>query len=177
MTIANKFPKIEQIAAVYAVIVMLVYPWTLTRYFWKMSSWVLYSSMGDLTIYFAYMMALNFLESLIILVAPLALSVILPRAWFYDRFVSRSVSLVLLGLGYLIFLNRNMYADDSFPWQLVRLMPFVLVAVLALVYLLDRVPFIRRLWEELANRALVFLYISVPLSLISVLIVLVRNIA
>lgn len=177
LSVVNKFPRIEQIAAVYAVIVMLVYPWTITRYFWKMSSWVLYSSMGDLAIYFAYMVALNFLESLIILLAPLTLNMILPRAWFYDRFVSRSVSLVVLGLGYLIFLNRNMYADDSFPWNLVRIIPFVLVAVLGLVYALDRVAFIRRLWEELANRALVFLYISIPLSLISALVVLIRNIA
>lgn len=177
LSIVKKFPRIEQIAAVYAVIVMLVYPWTITRYFWKMSSWVLYSSIGDLATYFAYMMTLNFLESLTILLAPLALCLSLPRQWFYDRFVSRGVSLVILGLGYLILLNRNMSADAAFPWYMIRWIPFVLVAILLLVYLLDRVPFVRRLWEELANRALIFLYISIPLSVISALVVLIRNIA
>ena len=176
MNIVKKFPKIEQIAAVYAVIVMMVYPWTLTRYFWKMSSWVLYSSLGDLANLFAYMLTLNFLESLLILLAPLMLNMILPRQWFYDRFVSRSVLLVVLGLGYLIVLNRSMYADDTFPWDMVRATPFVMVAVLMLAFLLDRIPLVRRVVEELSNRALVFLYISLPLSVISALVVLIRNI-
>ncbi len=176
LSIVKKIPKLEQIAPVYAVIVMLVYPWTIIRYFWKLSSWALFTSLGDLANYFAYMMALNFLESIIILLAPLLLNMILPPKWFYDRFVTRGVSLVLLGLGYLILLNRNMNALDPFPWDMIRLIPIVAVVILILVFLIDRIPFVPRILDELSNRALVFLYVSIPISVISVLVVLIRNI-
>jgi len=165
----------EDIAAVYAVIVLLIYPWTLTRFFWKLSSWLLFTPFGDLGNIFAYMMAVNFLESILVLLAPLGLSILLPRGWFYERFVSRGVSLVLLGLGYLIFLNRNMDATALFPWAMVRLIPLVLLVIPILVFLLDRISIVRSFLNELANRALIFLYITIPISLISVLIVVIRN--
>ena len=176
LSIIRKIPKLDQVAPVYAVIVMLVYPWTITRYFWKLSSWSLFTPLGDLANFFAYMIALNFLESLIILLAPILLSLILPQAWFHDRFVTRGVSLVLLGLGYLIVLNRNMYAGDPFPWNMIRLIPVVVVTILILVFFVDRIPFVPRILDELSNRALVFLYISIPISVISLLVVAIRNI-
>src|SRR5687767_1339992 len=108
LSIVNKIPKLEEIAPVYAVIVMMVYPWTLTRYFWKLSSWILFASVGDLAVFLAYMLVVNLLESILVLLVPLAMSVILPREWFYDHFKTRGVALVLFGLGFLIYLNRNM---------------------------------------------------------------------
>ena len=176
MSIPGKIPKLEQIAPVYAVIVAIIYPWTLTRYFWKLSSWLLFASVGDFAAFFAYMVFVNLVESILVLLAPLALSVLLPRRWFYDHFVTRSVALVLFGLGFLIYLNRNLHADSAFPLALIRGIPLAAVAILVFTFLVDRVSLIRKLLEELANRLTIFLYISIPVSAIALLIVLVRNI-
>jgi hypothetical protein len=176
LSIVNKIPKLEEIAPVYAVIVMMIYPWTLTRYFWKLSSWILFASVGDLAVFLAYMLVVNLLESILVLLVPLAMSVILPRKWFYDHFKTRGVALVLFGLGFLIYVNRNMHADSPFPLTLVRWIPMAAIAILAIVFLVDQVSFFRRLLEELANRLTVFLYISIPVSAIALLVVLIRNV-
>jgi len=176
LRIVKKIPKLEDIAPVYAVIVMMIYPWTLTRYFWKLSSWILFASVGDLAALFAYMVVVNLLESILVLLVPLAMSVVLPQRWFYDRFKTRSVALVLFGLGFLIYLNKNLHADAPFPLALVRWIPMVAIAILVLVFLVDRVDFLRRVLEELAGRLTIFLYISIPVSVISLVVVLVRNV-
>jgi hypothetical protein len=176
LSITEKIPRIEEIAPVYAVIVMGIYPWTLSRYFWKLSSWILFASVGDLAVFFAYMVVVNLLESILVLLVPLALSIILPRKWFYNRFKTRSISLVLFGLGFLIYLNKNLHADAPFPLTLVRWMPVASIAILVFVILVDQVSFLRRILDELANRLTVFLYISIPVSVIALLVVLVRNI-
>ena len=176
MSIVHKIPKLEEIAPVYAVIVMIVYPWTLTRYFWKLPSWILFASVSDLAAFFSYMVVVNLLESVLVLLVPLVLSVILPRKWFYDHFKTRSVALVLFGVGFLIYLNRNLHADSPFPLTLVRWTPVAAVAILVFTYLADQVGFLRKILEELANRLTVFLYISIPVSAIALLVVLIRNI-
>ena len=176
LSITEKIPKLQDIAAVYAVIVMMIYPWTLTRYFWKLSGWILFASGGDLAAFFAYMVVVNLLESILILLVPLAMSIILPRKLFYDRFKTRSVALVLFGLGFLIYLNRNLHADAHFPMTLVQWIPVAGVAILLLVFLVDQVGFLRRVLDELANRLTIFLYISIPVSVIALLVVLIRNI-
>jgi hypothetical protein len=176
LSITEKIPKLQDIAPVYAVIVMMIYPWTLTRYFWKLSGWILFASGGDLAAFFAYMVVVNLLESILILLVPLAMSIILPRKLFYDRFKTRSVALVLFGLGFLIYLNRNLRADAPFPMTLVQWIPMAGVAILLLVFLVDQVSFLRRVLDELANRLTIFLYISIPVSVIALLVVLIRNI-
>jgi hypothetical protein len=175
LSIIEKIPRLEDIAPVYAVIVMMIYPWTLSRFFWKLSSWILFASVGDLTVFFAYMVVVNLLESILVLLVPILMSIILPQKWFYDRFKTRSISLVLFGLGYLIYLDKKLYADFPFPLTLVRWIPAAGVAILLLVFLVDQVGFLRRVLDELANRLTVFLYISIPISVVSLLIILIRN--
>ena len=176
LSIIEKIPKLEDIAPVYAVIVMIIYPWTLSRFLWKLSSWILFDSVGDLTVFFAYMVVVNLLESILVLLVPILMSTILPKKWFYDRFKTRSISLVLLGLGYLIYLDKKLYADSPFPLTLVRWIPAAGVAILLLVFLVDRVGFVRKVLDELANRLTVFLYISIPISVVALLVILIRNV-
>lgn len=179
MTIA-KFPKLKDIAPVYAVIVVIIYTWSLLRFFWYLPGWLVFLNLNDIASIFAYMVVVNMLESLVVLLIPLLLNMLLPRTWFYDHFTSRSVSLVLLGLLYLVyfddvFLGASIYVDSPFPMSTIRWIPLVLVGIIILAYFMDRVSVIRTLLDEIANRALVFLYISIPVSLLSLLVVLIRN--
>jgi hypothetical protein len=104
------------------------------------------------------------------------MSIILPAKWFYTQFESKGVLLVLFGLGYLLYLNQNLYGLDSFPLALVSWMPVIAIAILVLVFVLDRIDFLCKILLEVANRLVVFLYILIPISLISLLIVLIRNV-
>jgi len=172
----RKIPNLEEIVPVYAVIVMMVYPWSLTRFFWKLSSWVLFASVGDLAAILSYMVVVNLLESILVLLVLIVVSLVLPSIWFYDRFKTRSVSLVLLGLGYVLYLNSRFEAGSPYPMELIRWIPAAVVAILALVFTMDQIGFLRRVLEDLASRLTIFLYISIPVSIISLLVVLVRNV-
>jgi hypothetical protein len=48
-------------------------------------------------------MATNLIESLIVLCLPMLLTIILPKRWFGDLFVSMSAALAIAGLGYTMY--------------------------------------------------------------------------
>jgi len=176
--ILEKIPQVKEIAPVYAVSVAILYTWALLHFFWRLPSWMLFSSMSDLTVIFFYMVTINFLESILLLFPPLVLSVVLPRKWFYDKFISRGISLIISILLFFIFLNNRIQADSPFPLELVRLrsLPFILMVILAFAFLMDQIGFLRKILMELADRLVVFLYISIPVSIVALLVVLIRNI-
>ena len=162
---------------VYAVIVVMLYYPTILRFFWKLPSWLLFSSLGDLFSIYCYMVTINFLESLLALLSVLGLCMILPRKWFYDYFISRGVLLTVLTLAFFIYLGSKMQPEMPFPWGLVRQTPLFLLLIILLVFILDQIAFLRKILEELANRFIVFLYILVPISILATIVVLVRNVS
>jgi hypothetical protein len=123
----------------------------------------------------AYISVVNLMESLLVLLAPIALSLILPHKWFYDRFVTRGLLLASLGLGYLIYFDKQIQAGVPFPYALAKWTPVVFVLILVLVFLLDKINFLGRILEDLADRLTIFLYILIPLTALSLVIVLIRN--
>jgi hypothetical protein len=172
----KRIPKWEQVAPVYAVIVMTIYSWSLLHFFWKLSSWIYFSSVGEIAVIFAYMTVVNFIESLLTLLVPVVMSLVLPPKWFCDRFVTKGTLLVLLGLGYLMYFSQTLRLDSPFPYAMVQWMPVIAVAIFILISLADKIGFLNKVLEELANRFVVFLYILIPVSIVSLLTVLVRNI-
>ena len=175
LNFVKRIPKVEQIAPVYAVMVVMIYSWSLSCFFWRLPSWLYFSSVGEIAVIFAYMMVVNLIESVLVLLAPIVMSIILPQKWFYDRFITRGTLLVLLGLGYLIYFDNHLQYQKPFPLDLVYWTPAIAAAILVLAFLIDWLGFLDRILKELTNRLIIFLYISIPVSLISLLIVLIRN--
>lgn len=176
MNLFKKIPSLEKISPVYAVAVVVVYSWSILRFFWKLPSWLNYSSIGEIAVIFAYMMVVNLIESIVVCLGPILLSVVLPQKWFYDRFITKGTLLVSLGLGYLIYFSNHLNYQTPFPLDLVYLTPIIIVTVFILVFLIDWIGFLDTILKELSNRLTVFLYISIPISLLSLLTVLIRNI-
>ena len=176
MNFAQKIPKLAQIAPVYAVAVAMIYPWSISRFFWRLPSWLYYSSAGEITVIFAYMMVVNLIESALVLLAPILLSVILPKKWFFDRFITKGALLLSFGLGYVMYFDNHLNYQSPFPLALVYQTPLILAALFVLVFLIDWIGVLDKILIDLSDRLIVFLYISIPVSLISFLVVLVRNI-
>jgi len=173
----NRFPSLQQILEVYGLISLIVYGWTLIWFFWKLPSWEYFMTMGEIAVVFAYAMATNFLESLTALLMPLFFCAILPAKWFKDFFLSRASPLVILGLGYIMYISSHIASNnDSYPTNVVRLIPVIGLLILIMSLLAGRIRFLRRLFEELADRAIIFSYIFLPVGLISLLVVIARNI-
>jgi len=175
LALFNRLPKVSQIAPVYAIIVLMVYSWTILAFFWKLPSWLYFMSMGEILVVIAYAMTMNFLESLSVLLIPVLLCLLLPKKWFYDTFVVRGTSLVLLLLGYSMFFTTRLQYEEGYPKDLLILTIFAIFVIALLVYVLGKIQIVHKALESLSDRAIVFLYLSIPISLISLFIVIFRN--
>ena len=176
---SRRIPPVAQILPVYAVIVLIVYTWTLLWFFWKVPGWLYFLNAGEILTELAYNLTVNFAESLVVLCGPLFLAIVLPRRWFYDVFVARGASLVMAVLGYMMFLADQFKNKSDYPTLSLQLWTVLLAlaGIAVLVYLFGRFAVLRRIVEFIADRATIFVYILVPLSLLSLLVVIVRSIA
>jgi hypothetical protein len=176
LNFAVKIPKFEKIAPVYAVIATMLYTWSFVFFLYRLPSWIYFSTIGEIGVNLAYEVVANFIESILVLIVPVAMSLVLPQKWFHDRFVSISTCMVLLGLGYMMYFDETLLNEIFTPWLLLRKILLVAVGVLLLTFVLDRIALIRSLLDGFANRAVIFLYILIPLTVVSLVTVLIRNI-
>ena len=154
----------------------MVYTWTSLWFFWKLPSWLFFLNAGEIATTFAYTQATNLVESLAVLCAPLVLSMALPRAWFHDRFVARGATLSIAGLGYMMYVAFQFKTNADYPSLTLKAWSLALAAavILVIVYLAGRLNLFKKIIEFLADRAIIILYISLPISLISLVIVIFR---
>jgi hypothetical protein len=176
LDISSRLPSRDKIIPVYAVIVVMVYSWTILRYYYNIPAWLGFLNLGDLLGIYAYSTATNFLESLAVLAGIVLFSAVLPRRLFLDAFVARGSALAILVLAWMMILAGQFNTKQFYPAELIRWTPAILAAILAAVYFLGAVAFLRKAVEFAADRAIVFLYITIPVSLLSILIVLLRNV-
>lgn len=176
MILLIRLPKKENIVQVYAVIVVLFYSWTIITSFKDLSTnWLLYFNIADMVSLFAYSLIGAFLESLVSIFALLLIGFILPFRRFNENFVLYGSILSFALAGSLIHLYSQTLTfgilDKVGIWAAV-----FLGTVIALMSLGKIFPVIGRIVQSIAERLVVFLYIYLPLTAISILIVLVRNI-
>ena len=176
MGISSRFPKQNEIAAVYAVIVLIVYGWTILKFNYNLPGWLFFLNVGEILGVLAYSMVTNLLESIVVLLGVIAAGVLLPRKWFSEAFIARGASLSILVLGLMMYIAGQFSTKEYYPAEIIRWTPAILVLIATVVYLLGRLQFTRQAIEFFADRAVIFLYISIPVSVLSLLTVLIRNI-
>jgi hypothetical protein len=155
----------------------LVYTWTVFTSFWKMPSWLFFLQLGEIVSIYAYAFVVNFVESILLLVAVLLPGLILPDRWWKDVVVPRGLVLILVILGsaalhlslYRTPDTREIFVRGQFVWWMLTLF----IAVL-LTWLAGSVAWIRRGLENIAERFLVFIYVYLPLTVVAFLIVIAR---
>jgi hypothetical protein len=162
---------------VFAVTMFLVYTWTLYTSFWKLPSWLFFLQVGEILSIYAYAFVVNLIESVLLLLIVLIPAVLLPRRWWTDTFISKSVSLILIILGSAL-VHMSLYrTPDARPGfvsgQSIWWIGTSLVAVI-LTWLVGSVNWVRSGLESMAERFIVFLYIYLPLTVLALLIIVAR---
>ncbi len=176
---AGRLPNRQNILSVYAVIVFLVYSWTLFASFYKLPSWMFYLTAGQILSIYAYAFSVDLLESILALAGVLLLDFTIFLALRnMEEFQSRSI-LVVLGVmissmaRFVLFPDYEeigAFLSGELIWWGIALPLGLVVAVAG-----SKTKQVRKILEGLAGRAIVFLYIYIPLSLISLMVVLIRN--
>lgn len=178
--VVGEFPDFESVRNVYAIIVFIVYSWTLLTSFYNLPSWMFYLTAGQILSIYAYSFLMNLVESLCLLAGVVFLEFTL--FWALKNragFQSRSILLILIVLASMMSRLILFQADDGsgtftleqeMIWWL-----FILVPGLFIVIYIPKVYWVRNFLGSVAERAVVFLYIYLPLSFVSIIVVLVRN--
>jgi len=175
-----RLPSQNQVFLVFSVIVFVVFSWTLIREFFQVPSWLKYMVLGDILVITAYILAFALFESLLVLGFLLMLSVVFPVQIFRDYFIAQGCTLVsVAGLGAVMLQENISLVYHLKVTELIYYPLFILLGIVILVFALafvfDRLSFLPRLIATIADRMTVFTYLYVPLGLIALVIVILRN--
>jgi hypothetical protein len=175
MKLFNRLPAFDQILAVYAMAAFMLFSWSLLWFFWNVPSWLHFMNLGVLFATLSYAVAASFLEGLTFLGLLLIVAFILPPAWFRDYFTARGSAVTISLLGLIMLRDYWIVSENYFlkPMTTFGLALAVLMAVL--LFLAVKFSWMDKALNVLAERLTVFLYIFLSLSVLSLLVVLIRN--
>lgn len=174
-----RLPEGRSVIGVYAVAVFLVYGWTLMASFWKVPSWMYFLKIGEILSVYAYSFAIDFAESILILFVMLLVGLLLPKHWWNDQFTAKSVVWISVLLGSVmlrLYTNRSPEFWEDFVYNQWTWWGYTVLLGIVLSILFSHVTWLRKGLEGLADRLVVFLYIYMPLTALSIIVVFVRNI-
>jgi ABC-type phosphate/phosphonate transport system permease subunit len=180
-SLKSRLPTRSEALSVFSIFVFFVFSWTLYRSSWYVPSWLEYLSVWSVLIVVAYVLAFALFESAFMLALVVFFSLFFPRKVFKEKYVLQGSSLaVLISVGAVLLQRKINLVYRLELWQLlayplVGLLLCVLLVVL-LAFLFDRIPLLSRLVSTVVERMVIFVYIYVPLGLLALLVVLVRNI-
>jgi hypothetical protein len=175
----KKLPKAGEILPVFAVITAMTYGWTLAAFLWKLPSWLHYLTPGEILAIYSYSVLTDFNESAIFLALLLCLCLALPARMLREVFVLRGTILALCVLGGMMFLlgfyiNNEAGLIGIFPaWTVILASAIIMVALLDV--LSRKFPPVASTLTGLAERLTIFLYINLPLSILALVVVTIRN--
>jgi len=171
--IFKRIPQPKHLSSVYGLIVMLTYGWSIYRFLWNLPSWVKFLTINEISVILAYTFVTNLIESLLILIGLVIVAAVLPAKWLQDDFIVRGGLSVFYLLGFVMFVSYNLISFD----QLIN--NYLIRGVIDFVFLHFVIGYVGPLQSfiySIADRATIFLYIYIPLSILSLIFVLIRNI-
>jgi len=175
--ILARLPDKRSVVSVYGTAVFMVYSWTVLTSFWKVPSWLFFLKINEMLAVYAYSFLVDFLESALLLFLMLLIGALLPKRWWRARFIPNSIVWIVVLLGSImlrLYLNRAPEGWEEFLygqwiwWGYTVLLAFVLNVVVS------RVDWLQKGLASLAERLTVLLYIYMPLTAISFIVVFVR---
>ncbi|MBL8103290.1 MAG: hypothetical protein JNM02_12220 [Anaerolineales bacterium] len=176
MSLLKRFPEKGQIVSVYAVGAAILYSWAILKAIQEFAkNWSLHLSVSEILGLFSYTLAGTFFESVLFLAALLLISFILPKKIFANKFVLRGSILTITFLGSIIYLYTQTFTyallDNIGEWG-VSFVSFTFFLML----LGELNEFVARIIQSIADRCTVLLYIYLPVSFISMIVIFIRNV-
>ena len=174
-SIQKRFPRRYDMLAVFGVAVFVCYSWTMLGFLNKLSSFLLYFTLGEIANILAFMMAFTLLESLVVTVLLVLLSATLPAGWLREGFAFKGFIIVIVATGTSILFQTLL--DSNFPHPLILLL-FLLAPIGLAIVLIAKIRSMPRAYNLIHNiqdRILIMLFVYVPLGLVSLVFVLYKN--
>jgi hypothetical protein len=173
----NSLVSKQEVFLAYSAVAFPVFSWAILQYLEKMTSWLYYLTIGEVLSLLAYALLFAWIESMLITSGLVLLAAILPGSLLRNKFVPLTMAMIVpLTLAAVIahYFENNL-----------RQMPFALlgggIALYGIItvgfYLgVQRVPIVAKAFQQLADRISVLVYLYLPLSIVSLLVIIVRNV-
>ena len=174
-----RLPSTNEIIPIYATIVFPIFSWTIFVALYNLSIWLNQLVIGELLILLTYILGISFIESLILLAGIVILAAILPAKFLRDQFVPQAGLMLWLifilafaaQMGQIYFTFWDQYAMVVYALGAVSL-----AAVLFLPYfVVSKYKRVVKFMEAFANRLTVFLAIYIPVGVVSLVTIILRN--
>jgi hypothetical protein len=184
-SICGRLPSRADWLAVFNVAVFVVFGWSVRGFLFKIPAFTLYFGLGDNILILFYMLAFALLECMTVMIGLAAVSMLLPSRVLREGFAYKGFIIILVATVAFIlyqsyyeqieFYDRLVHHDASFIWPiLVGLVVFaVILAVLFWVF--QRWPRLQKPTLILMNQFEIFSYLYVPLGIIGLFLIIVRN--
>lgn len=173
----ERLPSKQESINVLASCTFIVYNWSIVWFFWKLPSWRLFLNFWEIISILAYVLAFALGESVTVFLVLVFLSIILPLC--RNRFISKVSALLIVNAAWALVLHTILLSGIALSWSLGQYVMCVflyLASVAASLALVHRSPLISRVLISFTDRLSVLLYIYVPLSAISIFVVVIRQI-
>lgn len=163
--------------SVYAVVALMIQAWTVAVFFQQIPAWGNFLTVPEIVAIFAYRIAESFLECILLVGLLLLISFILPASYFRNVFKIRGTMFAVSLIGLVMLFWKRFGSDPGVVmadyvqiWTVGTLVTSALISGLS-----TRLKGVPDFAEWIADQSIIFLYILIPLSIISCIIVLLRN--
>jgi hypothetical protein len=173
--IRNRLPSRQGIIAVLGVVVFVCHSWTMLGFLNKLSSFLLYFNVSEIFSIFAYMMSVALLESIAVTILLVLLSILLPSNWLREGFAYKGFVIVTIVTAASILFQKFLPAEypSTLFLAVSTIVPLVLIVVL--IGVSHALPRLRNLLLDVQDRISIMLFIYVPIGILSLMVVMVRN--
>jgi hypothetical protein len=176
MGLRLRFPPREDIIPIFALIVFIVFSWSIYRFLYKVPSWLLFLHPGEILSILSYALALALIESGMCLFVIAGLGALLPHRFLRTHFVGKSSLIFMIATVWTILyqLPENQFQN----WSLKEFIVYFGTALITFVFAGVRVHNSQRLQRKLrliCERLIAFIYIYIPIGTIAIFVVLIRN--
>lgn len=174
----ERIPGQEDIFYVFGGIVFGVYSWAIRGFLYQVSSLRLYHTLGEILAIFAYVMAYALLESLVIMAFLILVGFSLPGKWFREGFAYKGfITTVVTGAAMIIlhyYLHSLNYELPSM--RLIYLgMGITMILLVSLLWFIQNRPPLQKVLLAAQERLQIFVYFYIPLGILGLAVVLLRN--
>jgi hypothetical protein len=168
-------PSRGDIILVFLVSVFIIHTWSIYSFLHEVPAYVLRLSIWEILGILAYTQAFSLFESTLVLGILVILAFLLPRQLFAEKFVAQSTILVLITGGWLIlpfYLNQT-YQSIATTASLLGYIFFLTLMTL----LVRMIPKFEDVLNGIAERLTVLAALFIVFDILSVLIIVYRNLA
>ena len=175
--ITNRLPALKDIVSVYAVVSFIIQMWAIHLLIEQLPAWSNYLYVSEILSVIAYRIAESFVECLFVLFLLLFFSFILPARFLRDVFITRGSAIAICFLSSIILFWKRFDSDPGVIMANYLQTWTGVTIVLAIVfsYFSAKVDAISDFLNWVSERMTIFLYPLIPISLVSILTVLMRN--